>query len=331
MTRRVRPGAFPLAIASVVAVAGCQVGPTPSPPTSTPSASPSGSAAEPVGRIAFTRIVAAEGQPTAGGIWIVGAAGGTPEPLIDGPGIETFPAWSPDGTRIAYVVGPTFADGDIWIANADGSDARQLTDRAGREWAPAWSPDGRRIAYVTTDEGSQVWTDVVDEDVPPRAIVPAHWPSWSPEGDQLVITVGDSFSTGALAAIDLIEGNTRALPIALPNASEGTIAPDGRVAFVSSATDYADQDPGTWNEDIWLFTPGGDAPVQLTFTPGNDHWPPTFSPDGRWLAYTSDALPPETTGRIALVPAAGGEPRYLTDGAAYDGFPAWQPIPEAAG
>lgn len=327
MTRSVRAAAV-LAIA--VAIAACQGGPTPGAPTATPLATPT-TVAAPEGRIAFTCVVSTAGQPTASGIWIVDAAGGEPQPLIDGPEIETFPAWSPDGTRIAYVTGSSFGDGDIWVANADGSDARQLTDRPGREWAPAWSPDGRRIAFVTTDGGSQVWTLVVDEDVPPRAIVPAHWPSWSPRGDQLVITVGDSFSTGALAAIDIIEGGTRALPIELPNASEGTIAPDGRVAFVSSASDYADQDPATWKEDIWLFTPGGEAPVQLTFTPGNDHWPPSFSPDGAWIAYTSDALPPEATGRIALVPAAGGEPRYLTDGTAYDGFPAWQPGPEAGG
>lgn len=322
VTRSVRPAAICLAIA--VAAAACQASPTPVAPTATPLAPPT---PEPEGRIAFTRVVAIDGRPTAGGIWIVDAAGGEPEPLIDGPDIETFPAWSPDGTRIAYVTGSTFGDGDVWVANADGSDARQLTDRPGREWALAWSPDGRRLAFVTTDGGSQVWTLVVDEDVPPRAIVPAHWPSWSPQGDQLVITVGDSFSAGALAAIDIIEGGTRALPIELPNASEGTIAHDGRVAFVSSASDYADRDPATWNEDIWLFTPGGDAPVQLTFTPGNDHWPPSFSPDGAWLAYTSDALPPEATGRIAVVPTAGGEPRYLTDGTAYDGFPAWQPQP----
>ena len=98
----------------------------------------------------------------------------------------------------------------------------------------------------------------------------------------------------------------------------------GEIAFVSSANDYAEDDPATWNEDIYTIGPDGQrGPTQVTTTPENDHWPPTWSPGGDWLAYTNDL---GTAGaRIAIV-LPTGEPIYLTEGS-YDSFPAWRPEP----
>ena len=54
------------------------------------------------------------------------------------------PAWSPDGTQIAYVSENADTSG-IFLMNADGGDARQLTSGG---FLPAWSPDGQYIAYL---------------------------------------------------------------------------------------------------------------------------------------------------------------------------------------
>jgi dipeptidyl aminopeptidase/acylaminoacyl peptidase len=64
---------------------------------------------------------------------------------------EAFPAFSPDGTRIAYERGRG-RRADIWVMGADGSGQTQLTSGIDDDRYPAWSPDGTRIAFVRTDD-----------------------------------------------------------------------------------------------------------------------------------------------------------------------------------
>ena len=61
-----------------------------------------------------------------------------------------LPAWSPDGSTIAYARSPDASRGsyDLWLVNPDGTDNRSLTDDPTNELRPAWSPDGKRIALV---------------------------------------------------------------------------------------------------------------------------------------------------------------------------------------
>jgi hypothetical protein len=67
------------------------------------------------------------------------------------------PAWSPDGSRIAFLSGrdrngatcfeECSANNELYVMSADGSAQRRLTHTKGDESAPAWSPDGARIAF----------------------------------------------------------------------------------------------------------------------------------------------------------------------------------------
>ena len=71
---------------------------------------------------------------------------------------DNYPAWSPDGTRIAFerAYGPNLRHLTvaIWVANADGSDARQLTQPkpASEDHSPNWFPNGRRIVFNRFDD-----------------------------------------------------------------------------------------------------------------------------------------------------------------------------------
>ncbi len=69
-------------------------------------------------------------------------------------GASTEPAWSPDGTKIAFA---SRRDGnfnvDIYVMNADGSLQTRLTTNSGDDRDPAWSPDGTKIAFTSIRNG----------------------------------------------------------------------------------------------------------------------------------------------------------------------------------
>jgi Tol biopolymer transport system component len=59
--------------------------------------------------------------------------------LTYNPADDSFPIWSPDGTRIVF---QSDRDGDdeICVMNADGSGVANLTNEPEHDWAPDWSP-----------------------------------------------------------------------------------------------------------------------------------------------------------------------------------------------
>ena len=75
------------------------------------------------------------------------------------------PAWSPDGTEIAF---HSFRDGnaEIYSMNADGSGETRLTTNPSFDGFPAWSPDGSRIAFRSDrddpDDTGEIYTMLAD-------------------------------------------------------------------------------------------------------------------------------------------------------------------------
>ena len=99
-------------------------------------------------------------------VWTYGLPSGPFRQLTETAEGAYDPAWSPDGTRIAYVVRDKGRH-DVWVMGADGSDARQVTD-AGACRAPCWSPDGQYLAYLSMAGGAfDLWA------VPAPAVAPA--------------------------------------------------------------------------------------------------------------------------------------------------------------
>ena len=86
-------------------------------------------------------------------IYAVGVDGGDEIALTSGPYDSAQPAWSPDGTQIAFVSArheerDFNAISDIFLMPASGGEPRRLTSGRGPCSSPSWSPDGRQIAYA---------------------------------------------------------------------------------------------------------------------------------------------------------------------------------------
>lgn len=109
--------------------------------------------------------------------------------------------WSPDGGRVAYLVG-----GDVWVANSDGGVARQLVGD-GLNSQPAWAPAGDAIFYtrtLTKTQGFDLYRVQADGSQPPVRIgpglppffrAPAEWRSyiaWSADGSLMLFEGGSS-------------------------------------------------------------------------------------------------------------------------------------------
>ena len=105
------------------------------------------------------------------------------------PAYDTFPAWSPDGQRIAFVSDRDHGSGEIYVMNADGSGVVRLTTNASAERFPSWSPDGTKIAFA---RGPQIFTMNADgSNEQSIAQEPSYFrPAWAPDGSKIAFTCG---------------------------------------------------------------------------------------------------------------------------------------------
>jgi Tol biopolymer transport system component len=93
------------------------------------------------------------------------------------------PAWSPDGTKIAFSMNRTGVY-QIWVMNADGTEQVQLTHSSVYETNPVWSPDGSKIAWLSDrpGPGQAIW--IMDADGQNQMSLTAGngsiaWPTWT--------------------------------------------------------------------------------------------------------------------------------------------------------
>ncbi|MEE8446971.1 MAG: S41 family peptidase [Gemmatimonadota bacterium] len=187
----------------------------------------------------------------AGDIWIVPKAGGTAQKLSSPKGEESFPRFSPDGSRIAFS-GNYDGNTDVYVMPTFGGDPVRLTHHPHSDRMLDWYPDGGSVLYASAMEsGRQRYRQFYKT---------------SAEG-----------------------GMPEKLPV--PYGEFGMIAPDGRtLAYMPRSRDFRTwkRYRGGWNPDIWTFDLETYESNNLTNDPANDAQPMWA---GETLYYLSDAGP----------------------------------------
>ena len=231
-------------------------------------------------------------------LWIVPSAGGESRQITTGQAGENRGRFSPDGKSILYV-SSAVAGSQIWIAGFDSQsgaitgEARQLTSISTEADGALWAPDGKRILFI-----SEVYSDCKDDtcnrtrdEELARSKVKAkiftrlfyrHWSSYTRFKRSHLLVVPVEGGT----PLDITPGDHDVPPFSLGGQDLYSISPDGQeVAFTSNIDEV---EATSTNNDVFVVPITGGTPKKISSSPGSDSTP-LYSPDGRYIAYRSQA------------------------------------------
>jgi dipeptidyl aminopeptidase/acylaminoacyl peptidase len=242
-------------------------------------------------------------------IWVADAATGATRQLTNSKKSSQSPAWSPDGSKLAFISDRT-DNRQIYQINPAGGEAEALTTLEDGVSSFAWAPDGTRIAYTATEPKPSA---VKDRD--------------KKYGEFQIVE--QDYRMTHLFVLDVAagaKGATRALTSGAFTVGSFAWSPDGtRIAFDHQANPSP---ASSGSSDISIVTVA-DAAVRPLVTQSGPDSHPVWSPDGARIAFETSMASPDyfyTNRVIATVPAGGGAPAVLTK--AFDEDPsivAWMP------
>ena len=135
-----------------------------------------------------------------GDLYVVPVAGGVPQNLTHDHAMDADPAWSPDGTQLAYTSDKKGGLPQLWIRDMKAATARQVTSIDTQPLGAAWSPDGKRIAFIDVDgrwgvAGLCVVDVATGRVTRLQASLPQPGePTWSADGTRIAITLSKLYS-----------------------------------------------------------------------------------------------------------------------------------------
>ncbi|MBM3142683.1 MAG: DUF5050 domain-containing protein [Chloroflexi bacterium] len=228
---------------------------------------------------------------------------------------EWYPAWSPDGTKIAFQA-DRIGSSDIYVISVDGRNQTWLTDNPAPDWNPVWAPDGKRIAFQSDRDGNaEIYVMNADGTNQKRLTndpAPDWNPVWSPDGKKIVFQ-SNRDGSDQIYIMDA-DGSNQTRLTKMPGANwEPAWSPDGKkIAFKSNRDG---------NAEIYAMNADGSNQTRLTNNPSPDSYP-KWSPNGAKIVFQSDR---DGNTEIYVMNADGSDQKRLTNNPASDWGPSWSP------
>ncbi len=238
-------------------------------------------------------------------IYVVPLSGGEVRQLTNDEHSSASPRWSPDGEKLAFI---SARDGEdqIWTIDVSSGALKKITSISTGAGDPVWSPDGNWLAFASdvypecpsdacnkkrAEEKAQ---SKVKAHVATRLLY-RHWKAWKDGTRSHVFVV----SANGGEARDLTPGDYDAPPFSLGGPTDYAFSPDSKeLAFVSN---HDKVEAISTNADVWIVSVRGGTPKNVTAANRGFDGSPQYSPDGRFIAYRSQATPGFESDRFRLM------------------------------
>jgi len=255
----------------------------------------------------------------ASNVWVVSAAGGDPVQVSQG-GRDSAPAWSPDGTTLAFL---SARDGSsqVYLLSMEGGEAKKFTHLSTGADLFHWSPDGKTIAFTSSvypdcqDDACNAKRDEEKEKSKVKAriydhLLYRHWDHWF-EGKRSHLFVAPV--DGSASPRDLTAGADYDVPPdERGSANDFNFSPDSREICFTAVTDKVEAI--STNGDLFRVPVAGGEAKRITTQQGFDG-NPVYSPDGRYIAYHAQLVPGYESDRwrVMLYDRQGGKSENLSE------------------
>jgi Tol biopolymer transport system component len=266
------------------------------------------------------------------------------------------PAWSPDGTRIAFstIAGSPSGcrTGDVYVMNADGSDMTPLTTSAFgvAAYDPTWSPDGSEIAFTRehwdaacTSGDIDIWKMSADGSgqvlltAGANAFGPAFdgEPAWSPDGDRIAFRSdrdnADWAYSHQIYTMDPDGANVTQVTHLELNTfvdnSKPAWSPDGEQIAFERQQGHPDPPAGQSRWQIWRINEDGTGETGVTANSFLANMDPAWSPDGQRILFANHfEKPTGFDNDLYAINPDGTDQVNVTNSDSPEVHPDWQPL-----